>query len=331
MKSTKKYTIYCHTHIESGRRYIGLTSRTVERRWSQHCAQAKNSKGGRWHFPNAIRKYGAQAFSHDILAVCTSLEEANMMEQDKIKEFDTTNPEFGFNLSHGGDHAPHQIRKNPWDDPEFRDKLTIINRKRWKDPEFRANHVAAMKILANSPEWKLEKSIRAKKQWKDPISRSRGMQAARVKWEKPEFRRKHEMLWLNENFLAKSGKYDLISALEISSKKFGKLRVKIPQSIKPGSNKKIEWICDCGREKFITIYKVMSGHTKSCGLCNVIAAVNMVLKKFGKLRIKTPQDILPGSHKKIEWVCDCGREKFIRIDYVLLGDSTSCGQCLHKP
>jgi hypothetical protein len=30
----------CHTHIESGRKYVGLTSRTMERRWSQHIIQA---------------------------------------------------------------------------------------------------------------------------------------------------------------------------------------------------------------------------------------------------------------------------------------------------
>jgi predicted SprT family Zn-dependent metalloprotease len=114
---------------------------------------------------------------------------------------------------------------------------------------------------------------------------------------------------------------------EISTKKFGKLRIKIQQDILPGSNKKIEWICDCGKEKLIRIYKVLSGHTTSCGLCNLIPAAEIALKKFGKLRIKIPQDILPGSTKKVEWICDCGKEKLIRIQEVLLNHITSCGNC----
>jgi hypothetical protein len=92
----KHWTIYCHTHVDSGRRYVGLTSRSMERRWSQHVAQAKTSRGGRWHFPNAIRKYGKNAFSHEILEICYSLEEANTAEDKWINHFDARNPERGF-------------------------------------------------------------------------------------------------------------------------------------------------------------------------------------------------------------------------------------------
>jgi len=123
------------------------------------------------------------------------------------------------------------------------------------------------------------------------------------------------------------GKCNLISATEISKRKFGKLRIKIPQDIKSGSNKKITWICDCGREKLIKIAKVFFNQIISCGNCNLISAEEISKRKFGKLRIKTPQDIIPGSHKKIWWICDCEREKLIQIDYVLLNKTVSCGQC----
>jgi hypothetical protein len=119
----------------------------------------------------------------------------------------------------------------------------------------------------------------------------------------------------------------LISAEEIFKRKFGKLRIKTPQDIKPGSAKKIEWICDCGREKFISIGYVISSHTTSCGFCNLIPAAEIATKKFGKLRIKIPQDIFPGSHKKIEWICDCGKEKLISIYKIISNHTTSCGQC----
>jgi hypothetical protein len=123
------------------------------------------------------------------------------------------------------------------------------------------------------------------------------------------------------------GQCSQITANKIISKKFGKLRIKIPQDIFPCSNKKVEWICDCGKEKLIQIDNVISGNTTSCGQCNQISATNIAMKKFGKLRIKIPQDILPGSHKKIEWICDCGREINSKINHVLSNRSMSCGQC----
>jgi predicted SprT family Zn-dependent metalloprotease len=123
------------------------------------------------------------------------------------------------------------------------------------------------------------------------------------------------------------GLCNFISAEEIASRKFGKLRIKIPQDIFPGSNKKIEWICDCGREKLIRVADVLFGFVISCKKCNQISIADIATKKFGKLRIKTPQDILPGSNKKIEWICDCGKEKLIRIIKVILGHTTSCGHC----
>lgn len=118
------WTIYCHTHTDSGRRYIGLTKNTMLHRWNQHCAQAKSSKGGRWHFPNAIRQYGKEAFSHEVLEVCSSLEEANLAEAKWVDHFNSRDPQFGFNLAPGGDHTPHP-KKNPWDDPEFREKMMV--------------------------------------------------------------------------------------------------------------------------------------------------------------------------------------------------------------
>jgi hypothetical protein len=123
------------------------------------------------------------------------------------------------------------------------------------------------------------------------------------------------------------GQCNLITAAEIATKKFGKLRIKTPQDILPGSNKKVEWICDCGKEKLIIVTKVLSAHTTSCGLCNLITADQIAIRKFGKLQIKYPQSVFPNSHKKIKWVCDCGREKSIVIESVIRGYVTSCNMC----
>lgn len=114
------WTIYCHTHISSGRKYVGLTVRAWQRRWSQHVTQSMKSSGGRSHFQNAIRLYGKSAFSHEVLETCDSLEDANAAENKWIEELGTRNPVKGFNLMIGGQHVPHS-KKNPWDRPGMRD------------------------------------------------------------------------------------------------------------------------------------------------------------------------------------------------------------------
>ena len=153
----KCWTVYCHTHIESGRRYVGITSRTMERRWAQHCCQAKSSKGGRWHFPNAIRKYGPEAFEHQILGVYYSLEEANKEEERLIDEWDLRNSEKGFNLARGGEHKPHPIRKNPWDDPAYRARQIVIPKAIYSSSSRLKN-----KQALNTPESKTKRSAISK-------------------------------------------------------------------------------------------------------------------------------------------------------------------------
>ena len=118
-----RWTIYCHIHIESGRRYIGLTKKTMMQRWNQHVFMASRKRGkGCAHFWAAIKKYGKDAFSHEVLEVCETLEAANLAEAKWINHFNSRDPQFGFNLVRGGAHIPHPV-KNPWDRLEFREKM----------------------------------------------------------------------------------------------------------------------------------------------------------------------------------------------------------------
>ena len=63
------------------------------------------------HFPNAIRKYGKDEFSHQVLQEgIHTLEQANIAEKFAIELLCTRDPEFGFNLKPGGLGIPH-LRK----------------------------------------------------------------------------------------------------------------------------------------------------------------------------------------------------------------------------
>jgi hypothetical protein len=114
------WTIYCHTHSETGRHYVGLTKKTMESRWRAHVQNSRRDDG-RWHFPNAVRVYGEDAFEHHVLETCSTLEEANASERRWVALMGARNPALGFNLKDGGLHVPHESR-NPWDRPGYRER-----------------------------------------------------------------------------------------------------------------------------------------------------------------------------------------------------------------
>ncbi len=140
---TPTWIVYCHIHVESGRRYIGLTKKTLLQRWNQHLYKSK--RPCKSHFWNAICKYGRDAFAHEILQdEILSLEEANMREAYWINHFDTRNPEKGFNLMPGGIVHNSATKHNPWDRPEYRAKSTPGLIARTHTPQSRANNKTAV-------------------------------------------------------------------------------------------------------------------------------------------------------------------------------------------
>lgn len=156
------WTIYCHMHIESGRRYIGQTKYSMMHRWHQHCAQAKKFEGRRSHFLCAIRKYGKDAFSHEVLEVCGTLEEANSAEERWIVFHGSRDPARGFNLAKGGQVPPASGAANPWDRPEFRAKQER-HIKRFLDEFHTPEAYAARAKAARTPERRAASSAASKK------------------------------------------------------------------------------------------------------------------------------------------------------------------------
>jgi len=93
--------IYCHTHRATGRKYVGQTSSTLERRWRLHC---KGHSGARVLY-RAIREYGPEAFDHETLEVLETHEAANAAEQRWIATLGCRLPQ-GFNVHPGGSGRP---------------------------------------------------------------------------------------------------------------------------------------------------------------------------------------------------------------------------------
>jgi hypothetical protein len=138
-------------------------------RWNGHVNLAKRSNGRRSHFAAAIRKYGKDAFSHEVVRTFGSLDEANIAEKALIRKWRTRDPRFGFNLMKGGEHVPHSIRRNPWDRPGFREKITTLSMVATRTPEARSRCKKAL----STPEVRARWSQASKRMWEDSVYKER--------------------------------------------------------------------------------------------------------------------------------------------------------------
>lgn len=90
--------VYCITNMINGKKYIGMTGRTLDERWNAHCSGARNGSPFRFH--SAIRKYGEHNFRREVLYENLSIEECRTIEESTIREYDTMVS--GYNAKPGG-------------------------------------------------------------------------------------------------------------------------------------------------------------------------------------------------------------------------------------
>lgn len=93
----KNYKVYCYTG-ENGKKYIGLTGRSLYERAGKDGYYYTDYKS---KFGNAIKKYGFNFFTPEILEDNLTLKEACKLERQYIKEYDTVRN--GYNTTWGGE------------------------------------------------------------------------------------------------------------------------------------------------------------------------------------------------------------------------------------
>lgn len=153
----KNFIVYMHYNKINGKKYIGITSQKVKRRWR------KNGEG--YHsctlFYRAINKYGWESFEHIVLQSNLSKEKALEEEHKLIELYKTNNKEYGYNLTSGGDYpilseetrkkiseklrGKKMVYKDPQTNKENRIKSWAMNPKRREEAserlkEYRINH-----------------------------------------------------------------------------------------------------------------------------------------------------------------------------------------------
>lgn len=143
-RDNRTYTVYKHT-TPSGKVYIGITIETVVKRW-------KNGRGyeGCTAFERAIKKYGWKNIKHEILKTGLNKETACAEERRLIKQYDSANPEHGYNLTLGGDHYEMNA--------EMRERVSVAQKKRFANRPEDREHLSRIqrgrKMSAESSEKK---------------------------------------------------------------------------------------------------------------------------------------------------------------------------------
>ena len=97
-------TIYIMKNFVENKYYIGQTIQTPQERFKQHIRESKNKERKEYNYAisKAIREYGEEAFDYAILSDTVPIEDLDLIEEHYIDMYQTSNPEFGYNMSVGG-------------------------------------------------------------------------------------------------------------------------------------------------------------------------------------------------------------------------------------
>lgn len=109
MTEPRIYCVYVHENQVNGKVYVGMTSCPRFRLAGNGSAYIHSSNGGTTAFGRAIKKYGWNTFSHEILWDDLTINEARRLERFLISYYDSTNPDKGYNRHKGGTGYTEQI------------------------------------------------------------------------------------------------------------------------------------------------------------------------------------------------------------------------------
>lgn len=114
------HIIYCVTNKINGKKYVGLTKRTLKKRWEYHCTESTSNKTMEKSKLNrdrvilrAIRKYGKDGFDLEVVDNAPNLATSRELEKHWIKKLNTKTPN-GYNLTDGGEGTVG------WEMPDWR-------------------------------------------------------------------------------------------------------------------------------------------------------------------------------------------------------------------
>lgn len=176
--------------------YIYLTKNLVNNKVyiGKHKSDKYDSKyyGSGLILKKAIKKYGINNFTNELIDKADSLEELNEKEKYYISKYKEEYGDKCYNISNGGDGGDNIHCKSPEEIEDFIKKITIINREKWNNKSEKEKEDFIKKMTSinrercNTDDFKkkiskashnrylnenerIEQSIRIKKAWSNPI------------------------------------------------------------------------------------------------------------------------------------------------------------------
>ena len=181
------YSVYVHINKTNGKRYYGQTKQKVAYRWDNGNGYKRNQPV----FYAAIQKYGWDGFDHIIVADHLTLEEANQLETELIKQFKTLAHENGYNILYGGgnkeipDSVRDKIRQAHQGKPtgpcseERKRKIGDANRGRKFSEEAKRRMSEGQKGKKFNDEYKRRKSEKLKSEWASGMRKGKPLPSRR--------------------------------------------------------------------------------------------------------------------------------------------------------
>jgi len=140
------FVAYLVTCLVSEKKYVGITSTSIKRRWSGHVSQSRHANT---KFSRAIRKYGRQNFRIEVIASSRTFKDLLELERILISQYESK--EYGYNATDGGEgvlgfiHSPElkkkmsEIRLRVYKESDLASRLSVIHKEIWANAsdEFR--------------------------------------------------------------------------------------------------------------------------------------------------------------------------------------------------
>lgn len=128
--------IYKVTNTVNGNIYIGQTKTALAKRWSKHCSDARSGAG--WILAAAIRKYGKDAFTIDVVEECPDKDALNAAEIAWILKLQPA-----YNSSGGGG-----VLGSPSQEVRAKISATATGKKRSKQTRLRMSIAQRNKVIS---------------------------------------------------------------------------------------------------------------------------------------------------------------------------------------
>lgn len=126
--------IYLIKNKTNNKVYVGQTTRTLTKRIYEYKSNFNNDATHNQYLSNAFKKYGWDNFEFSIIDTAINIEELNKKEIDYIKQYDSNNNEFGYNMEEGG--------RNSIPNEETLEKMSLAHLGIVQTDEWKNNRIA---------------------------------------------------------------------------------------------------------------------------------------------------------------------------------------------